>query len=477
LLTLIKNSTPASAEKEIAWQKSEGNSFSQDVLNKAPELQKIYNRFLAKSKWLTSANGIIIKAPTSFHAARIKHFTPYLESALGNSIHKIEVDNNLREGITKNKSALKQKLIRQTQLPLAPKRVAKQAVTLAPYFKRQGAPTLISSPALNPLYELVKRWSKNLGKSWEPQILWLHGEGGVGKTHLLKQLNSWVAPDKKLLFVDVLKFLSEWRESLEKKRNFEFINKYRKQVDVLVIENIDLLRNKKGTQQELLFTLNHLAERGGAVALSSLESPNDLKEYINESLFSRFMSGLTLEFPAVDQNFKESLWQHMLDMYNLKDVAINTKLVHKLLDLPSKTVRQCKSLFTKTLGYISIEGTLDQRTIERLEFQVLGQRPEIHSRAMLSPKSIIERVCSLCGVHSAAIQGNSRRGNISLARRFIYLSLSKHLGMSNSEISSITQKDPSTICHALRAIEKEIEEKRHILEQWNWICDKLKRPC
>jgi chromosomal replication initiation ATPase DnaA len=76
-------------------------------------------------------------------------------------------------------------------------------------------------------------------------------------------------------------------------------------------------------------------------------------------------------------------------------------------------------------------------------------------------------------VGPSALLGHSRRAEITLARRFVCLSLSKFLGLTNSTIAHYLEKDPSTISHALKTAEVEIESNRIIGKQWNWICSQL----
>jgi chromosomal replication initiation ATPase DnaA len=73
----------------------------------------------------------------------------------------------------------------------------------------------------------------------------------------------------------------------------------------------------------------------------------------------------------------------------------------------------------------------------------------------------------------SAIQGNGRRSEISLARKFVCLALSRFLGMTNSSIAVYVNKDASTVSKALAAIDEELENDRHIHGQWGYICQQM----
>ena len=93
--------------------------------------------------------------------------------------------------------------------------------------------------------------------------------------------------------------------------------------------------------------------------------------------------------------------------------------------------------------------------------------------SFVSPGQLIDDITRLCGVSRNALQGTSRRKNITLARRFVCLGLSRFLGLTNVTIAQHIEKDPSTVSHALSSIEKELNSERHVNQMWNWICDEL----
>src|SRR5690606_31710374 len=90
-----------------------------------------------------------------------------------------------------------------------------------------------------------------------------------------------------------------------------------------------------------------------------------------------------------------------------------------------------------------------------------------------NPRQMIDQVARLCGVSSSAILGKVRRSDVSTARKFVCLALSRFLGLTNSTIAHYIEKDPSTISYSLKIVEEEIQTSRHLNKQWNWICSQL----
>lgn len=446
--------------------------FPREEVAKYPDLVPLYDRYISQINCSQSSGGIVIKVPTSFHAKGLQVFKSTLEKIAGQSIVSIEVEQ--RERSRENVVAMP--AVKQQQVALSLPPLVNTASNEDQERKRRlPAPSLIRSPSFEMPIQLAERWANGINLGMRCQALWVHGVSGSGKSWLLKQLHEWVGFKTRIITIDVISFFHEWRRALESKETLGFIKKFRKDVDLLVLENLDDLQGKVGTQQELLFTINAILDRGASVAVSSTLHPMQLRELLEPSLFSRLFSGLALEMPRPDRPFKEHLWRHLVDQYGLKDWPMDLMLQERLFAIKIDTARKAHTLFINAIGRLSLKGTLSVVDIAELE-QSHGSVARTLQSQHHNPSELVEKVARLCGVGPSAIQGKVRRSDVSLARRFVCLALSRFLGLTNSAISMYVEKDPSTVCHALKSLEVDLERDRHIAEQWNWICGQLGQP-
>jgi chromosomal replication initiation ATPase DnaA len=434
------------------------------------DLQSIYDRYLTFATPKLESDGVQLFVPTLFHKQALLRWKDQLEKLSGVQIKAVDVLGGQRP----RRESAPVSNYHQVALPLVPQHPPKEVEEQKERERRSAAPRFVKGPSFELCYELAKRWSSHLFQPMasSQSILWVFGRAGSGKTHLLKQFNNWVADERRLHFVDVMAFFHEWRHALENNGTFQFIKKYRKDIDVLVLENLDDLIGKRGTQQELLFTVSALLEKGAYIVVSSSQNPVDLKAHIEPQLYSRLLSGMTIEMPEPDRVFKESLMRKLLDENGLKDYSMDLIVQEKLLSIPVSTARKCNTLYINAIARLSLNRTLSLQDVIILE-HTHGEKVTSSATTHHKPQDLIDSVCKLCGVGPSALLGHGRRADITLARRFVCLALSKFLGLTNSTIAHYLEKDPSTISHALRTAENEIESNRIIAKQWNWICSQL----
>ncbi len=443
-------------------------------------LAQIGERYLSRAKIRKEAGGLLFIVPTSFHLKVIQPWKEVLESTLNEKIVGFEVSREEKKTPSVDFSRVQSQQSAQsessTQLPST-----QLSIQLSPVnpqvdrvererMRRIVAPYFVSSPALEVPTQLVSRWANQI--KFGNQVLWVYGAPGSGKTTLLRQLNHWISLDYRMEFIDVMSFFHEWRKALDQNNTFAFIKKYRRETDVFVLENIEELRGKVGTQQELLFTLNTLSDRGASFAVSSSLSPQDLKEDLDPQLYSRLLSGLAVELAAPDKSFKENLWRHLMAQHGLSDVQVDLGVLEKLFNLKLSTARKVQTVFINAIARLSVSGRLQLQDVYEFEGIHAPQVLPMTSTGM-NPRQLIERVAKLSGISTSAVLGKGRRADVVLARKFIFLSLSRMLGMTNTSIAHYVEKDPSTVCHALKTIQEDLLNNRHVAKQWNWICSEL----
>lgn len=446
----------------------------QEALVRKPELMQSLVRFLADSECEAKDDGVVISVPTNFQANGLTPHLTRLEEALERRILGVHI----RRARSSPRPALVPSLPANTaphlQVPLSltNKRADGPSALEAEKTRRAIPPQLISSPAYAESIELVRRWGRAVDAGAKSQCLWLYGASGSGKTWLLRQLHTLIGYNKKIVAVDIMSFFHEWRRSIESKDQLSFIRKYRKECDLLILENLDDLQGKPGTQQEVLFTVSALLDRGACVAISSQKSPPVCQELIDAALYSRLHSGLALEMPAPDRSFKETLWRHLLDGHGLSDAPIDLVVLERIFAIPVDTARKAHSLFVNAISRVSFKQRLDMTDVSELVSKH-SPTPFATVSGTQSPFEFMEKTARVCGLGVAAIQGRMKRPDVCIARRFVCLALSRHLGLTNAMIATLIEKDASTVSHSLKTLEEDLRTNRRVAQQWNYVCDQL----
>lgn len=447
----------------------------------APDL----NRYLSQASLCETSDGLIIAVPTSFQVNGLRRHIAGLEKAFRCSIASIEVDKSKapprsREDAKASLSvvATNQNFVgaNQPPIPFEPLSIVEKnpmQTVVKESEKRLQAPDLLTNNVFDQARMLIQQWANTVNERSHSTCIWVHGHAGSGKTSQLKQLHEMVRMDKRLTHVDTLSFFTEWREALQTKTTPRFIKKYRTDTDVLILENIEELRGKHKTQEEVLFTISSIFDRGGAVAVSSSEHPQSLREALNPQLFSRLFSGMCVELPRPDRAFMEQLWRRLVEQFSVGSWPVDLRAAEKLYSIRVDSARVAHTLCINAIARLSLNQCLKLEDIHSLEAQHCMQKTALSAGE--SPLTLLEQVAKACGVSASAIKGGVRRSDVAIARRFACLALSRFLGLTNSAIAVYVEKDPSTISHALKTIENELESDRHIAKQWNWICSQLGR--
>jgi chromosomal replication initiation ATPase DnaA len=466
--SLLSAENHASAERTVEW-----SSFSREMLSAVPEWVAACDRFLGYARYRMTNEGVCVLAPTHYHVRHIENLRPLIERALGAPLKSCDIGKVDYKALARERRENPPGDPRQLRIGIPPLRnVSEDAESDERKRRLSIIPDLLISPQIEAVIRMSQRWADSVNQGASAQVLWIYGRSGSGKSTLLKQLNKWVTLKKRLRAVGVMDFFSEWRQSIDRGDNLSFIRKFRKETDVFILENIDDLQGKTGTQAEVLHTITALMDRGASVVVSSTRPPHVFRELLEPALFSRLFSGMALEMACPDRVFKERLWRQLLEQNGLGDWPLDVRVLEKLFSIPLETPRDLHSFYINAIGLLSLKKTLQLSDVHDLEVR-RAPREQANMPVHLSATDLIEKICRLCGVSLSALQGASRTAHVSMGRRFVAWALSRHLGLTNSTISQYLEKDASTISYALTQMERELRDDRAVLNQWNWICSEL----
>ncbi len=316
-------------------------------------------------------------------------------------------------------------------------------------------------------YMSCRSVAENLGRIYIP--LFIYGETCLGKTHLLHATAHEVLsknPKANIIYTTADTFMSELVYYLQKGSILAFRKRYRN-VDLLLIDDVQFLQGKERTQVELYHIFNALYLIGKQVILSSDTPPKDLKG-LQERLRSRFVSGLVVEVKKPDLDTK-------LSIIRKKSRDMGIKIPHDVSLLLAKTitsnVRELEGSLSRLKAYSDMLGrpiTLD------FAREVLKDIFELQQIEELSIEKIQKEVANYFAVNINEILGNSRKKKVVIARQ-IAMYLSRILtDKSLNEISrAFKKKDHTTVLNAIEKIDKGIEKDRKLKLTVEFLKDKL----
>ena len=316
-------------------------------------------------------------------------------------------------------------------------------------------------------YTACKAVAEHLGSIYNP--LFIYGESGLGKTHLLHATAHEVLkrnPKANVLYTTADAFMSELIYYMQKGSILAFRKRYRN-VDLLLIDDVQFLQGKERTQIEFYHIFNALHLIGKQVILSSDIPPKDMSG-LQERLKNRFSSGLVVEVKKPDIDTKISIIRK-------KSKEIDIKLPHDVVLLIAKTitsnVRELEGSLNRLKAYSEIMG----RPVN-LEFarDILKDILEIQETEELSIEKIQKEVANYFGVKLSEMLGNSRRKKVLMARQ-IAMYLARYLtDKSLNEISkAFKKKDHTTVLNAIEKVEKNMEKDRKYKLTVEFLRDRL----
>jgi chromosomal replication initiator protein len=305
------------------------------------------------------------------------------------------------------------------------------------------------------------------GKAYNP--LFIYGGVGLGKTHLMNAIGDLVidkSRDAKLLYAPAEQFTNEFVYSMRNNKMEGFKNRYR-HLDVILIDDIQFIAGKSGTQEELFHTFNALYDSHKQIVFSSDRPPKDISP-ITERLRSRFGMGLIADIQMPDTETKLAILGKKSEIEGIplpQDVALllATKIKSNIRDLEACMIR------------LGAHSSLLGRPIT-LEMAKEVLRDLIHDEERaLSIESIQKTVCEYYGLKTQDLKAKKRTRDIAFPRQ-VAMYLSKIL--TDSSLSDIGKnfggKDHSTVIHACKQVEVRGKKDEDFNRKLEYLIKKIK---
>ncbi|MBO5060037.1 MAG: chromosomal replication initiator protein DnaA [Clostridia bacterium] len=283
--------------------------------------------------------------------------------------------------------------------------------------------------------------------------LFLYGNSGLGKTHLMQAIGNEIlknSPHMKVVYVTSERFTNEMIESLHVKDMGSFRQLYRN-VDVLLIDDIQFIENKQGIQEEFFHTFNDLYLNNKQIVLTSDRMPKDLVT-IEERLKTRFEWGLNIDIISPDYETRVAILKKKAESQN---VYISEEVLSYIAERIDSNVRELEGALLKIISYAGIKNS--EVNMEIAEIAIKSILPD-DGIIKITPNKIIESVSSYYNISEDELLGKSKQKNIAFPRQ-IAMYLCKTLTNLNFVMiaKALGNRDRTTVMYGVDKIMETIK--------------------
>lgn len=314
-------------------------------------------------------------------------------------------------------------------------------------------------------YTACQAVAANPGVKYNP--LFIYGGVGLGKTHLLQAVGNEIIrndPGVKVAYLSSETFVKEFLESIRFKKA-GFSDKYRN-VDVLIVDDMQFIAGKEKTQEEFFHTFNALHQANKQIIIGSDKPPRSIPT-LTERLRSRFEWGMAIDIQMPDFETRCAIVETKAAM---SGVTLERETIEYLAKNIKTNVRELEGALNQLLAYAEMRGmSPDVSTAEGLLGNVRHSRPQ-----HVTAKQIIDKTARHFQIDSKEICGSKRDKHIVVPRQVAMYLLRSELHLSFPRIAEeLGRKDHTTAIHSVEKIEKAIKLDFLIREQVAEIREKL----
>jgi chromosomal replication initiator protein len=330
------------------------------------------------------------------------------------------------------------------------------AVSLDPRFTFD---TFVAASSNRLAHAAAQAVAETPGRSYNP--LFVYGDSGLGKTHLLHAIGNYVQenfPQRKVLYVTTETFMNDFVDSLRMSTTIAFKRRYR-ECDVLLIDDVQFMENKEGLQEEFFHTYNDLKGASKQIVLTSDRPPKSI-ETLEDRLRSRFLSGLITEIDPPDLETR-------LAILRSKAEADEEEVPHDVLEFIATHVTNNVRELEGALIRVSAFAALSHEPVSlELAEQVLSDIITAEEPRRITPQMILDATAASYGFSVDAICGPSRTRPLVTARQVAMYLVRNLTDYSYPAIARVFGgRDHTTVIHAVDKITTQMKERRQIYEQ------------
>ena len=292
------------------------------------------------------------------------------------------------------------------------------------------------------------------GKSYNP--LFLYGGVGLGKTHLMQAIGNRIIEENRkanVLYVTSEKFTNQLVNSIKDNKTEMFRNKYRN-IDVLLIDDIQFIAGKDRVQEEFFHTFNALREDGKQIIISSDTPPRDI-QFLEDRLKSRFEWGLLADISCPDYETRLAILRKKAQD---EKIIIDDAILSNIATNIDSNIRELEGVFNKIVARAAL--THSPITMEHAELII--NEFKLKSEKVISSDFIKETVAKYFSINKNDLASEKRSNDIAFPRQIAMFLCRDVANMSFPQIGKdFGDRDHSTVMHAYNKIKKEVRDKNN----------------
>ena len=288
------------------------------------------------------------------------------------------------------------------------------------------------------------------GRAYNP--LFLYGGVGLGKTHLMHAIGHFIQehfPSLRMLYLPSEMFTNELISAIKNNKNVEFRNRFRN-VDVLMIDDIQFIAGRDSTQEEFFHTFNALHSAEKQIIISSDKPPREIAR-LEERLRSRFEWGLIADIQKPDFDTRIAILRKKAEN---EGIEISNEMLELIAGRIESNIRELEGSLTRVSAYAK----LNRRAIdEEVIAGALHDIAVVRDPKRITPDLIIDSVAEYYGLAPELLRGDSRKKEIAQARHVAVYLTREMTGLSLPRIGDAFSRDHSTIINSCEKVAKLIE--------------------
>lgn len=304
--------------------------------------------------------------------------------------------------------------------------------------------------------------------------LFIYGESGMGKTHLMQAIGNFVMEElsnKKVFYITTEEFTNEMIDAIRTNQMPAFRNKFRN-FDLLLIDDVHFLSRKEGTQEEFFHTFNALYEKKKQIVLTSDRPPKDIPD-LEKRLVTRFEWGLLADLKSPDFETRVAILRKKAEFEAIK---LNDDVIAFIAEHIYSNVRALEGSLIRILAYASYNNLdtedISVNMVSDILIDMVSDRIQ-----EVNLETIMQKVCEIYNITSNQIFDKTRKKNIVFPRQIaMYLTNLLIPQLSLKEIANYyRRKDHTTVLHAKRTIEDQFKQDRELRIQIEKLIKEIKK--
>ncbi len=303
--------------------------------------------------------------------------------------------------------------------------------------------------------------SKNPGKEYNP--FFIYGGVGVGKTHMMQAVGNelfHLHPEFQILYITAENFMNDLVASLQDKSMPVFKRKYR-DVDVLLVDDIQFISKKEAMQDEFFHTFNSLFMAEKQIILTSDRPPEEIQ--VEDRLLSRLMGGLATDIQPPDLEMRMAIITKKLA---LKNEQWDGEVVEFLAARYENNIREVEGAMFKVLAQAQAQSQPVTLDLVKRVLNLNVSQGKTAPLLMASPQKVLAATSKILGIKQADILSEKRDAEFVLPRQIIMYLLRKECQIKFEEIARLLKrKDHTTIIHGVEKIEDEFANNLRLRQQ------------